>query len=389
MVIDRMIRLFKNKNAVIYHAGAWAGNFGDSIIQQSIKNNISAAYRHKIEFRYINCQTTEFDEELITKINKEGDLLIVGGGGLVFHRPQDNSKSGWQWNIEIERIKTIKIPFVVYGVGYNQFEYATNDFIPITNNHLIETVRCATLFSVRNHGSKDELLKRGCDGKKIEVIPDSGMFLGHSSIAIPGMKSEKLKIGFNWTTDREEQTFPAPFPQSKDEFIDSCIHMLNYAIENMNAQVFYIGHMGSSFDEAIINRLTTGLIEEPIIIDKVLSEIYPPNDKKAGFLVDIYRQMDVVFGMRGHSNIVAFGQNTPFVGIGSHRKIRYFLKDIGREAYFFDVRPEGDMYKKESMISCLKDVVETSKLQKDRMKEELNRQKDIFDKFNRKLVRLL
>lgn len=378
-----------NKKKIIYHTGAWAGNFGDSILEQSIQSNLSSASSFNLEFRYINCQQTEFTQELIKEINKKGDLLLIGGGGLIFYRPQDESKSGWQWNIDIDLIDQIKIPFVLYGVGYNQFEYDQTNFLPITNAHLQTTVSKAALFSVRNHGTKIQLVARGCEAEKIEVIPDSGMFLPPKDIEIPKLNKTKLKIGFNWTTDRESQTFPQPFPASREQFISACVELLNYAASEKNAQIFHVGHMGAEFDKDIIYKLKTGLIQSPIIIDEELPQIYPPSGENAGHLVDVYKQMDIVIGMRGHANIVSFGQNTPFIGIGSHRKIRYFLEDIRRTKFFFDVRPEGEIYSIDHMKDILNEIIDNYQAQKVQMMKELSRQKIIFDKFNKKVIALL
>ncbi len=382
--------LFKQKTKkLICHVGAWAGNFGDSIIQQSIKNRLTELSKNELDFCYINCQQTEFTRERIEQINSKCDLMIIGGGGLVFYRPQDKSKSGWQWNIDINLINAIKIPFVVYGIGYNQFEYDTSNFIPITNSHLQKTVNNAALFSVRNSGTRRELITRGCDGSKIEVVSDSGMFATPKKITIPDIDKTKLKIGFNWTSDREDQTFPPPFKENRDKFIKACISLLNYAIVERNAQVFYISHMGNNFDRNIIVALKEKLISSPIVIEDVLSEIYPPSDGNAGFFVDIYRQMDIVLGMRGHSNIVSLGQNTPFVGLGSHRKIRYFLEDVGRSKYFFDVRPGKDLYSTEKMISILNNIIDNISSQRKTIKEEKEKHKRLFNKFNSKILSLM
>lgn len=379
----------QRKKKIIYHTGAWSGNFGDSIIQQSIRKNLIQLAPYDLEFRYINCQQTEFDKKLINEINQVGDLLLIGGGGLVFYRPQDNSKSGWQWNIEIEIIDYIKIPFVVYGIGFNQFEYDKSDFIPITNQHLKTTVQKAKLFSVRNSGSKRDLVFRGCDEKRIEIIPDSGMFLVAQPIVIPKLNYKKIKIGFNWTTDRENQTFPEPYFENKERFINTCLETLNYAIKEKNAQIFYIGHMSKEFDKEIINRLKSGLVEKPVIIDEELENIYPPSGDNAGLLVDVYRQMDVVIGMRGHANIVAFGQNTPFIGMGSHRKIRYFLDDVNRNKYFFDVRPNGKLYNLDLMRSLLDKIIQNNQEERAIMRRELKRQNKIFMRFNKEVINLL
>lgn len=373
----------------IYHTGAWAGNFGDSILEQSIRRNLQSLSKHQLDFIGINCQRTEFTTELIDEINKKGDMLIIGGGGLIFFRPQDNSKSGWQWNIDINLIDAIKIPIVVYGIGYNQFEYDTSNFISITDQHLQKTVEKAALFSVRNTGTKRELINRGCNEKKIMVIPDSGMFLQAKHIDIPGLKPEKLKIAFNWTTDRENQTFSEPFQENQEKFISSCLKLLNYLISERNAQVFYVGHMGNGFDEGIIEKLKKGLIEEPIVIDEVLSNLYPAAADNAEYLVDVYKQMDITLGMRGHANIVSFGQNTPMIGIGSHRKIRYFLEDVCMSKYYIDVRLGGTLYTNSSMKLIVDDMIENIALIRKANKKELIRQKKIFVNFNKKVLKLL
>jgi polysaccharide pyruvyl transferase WcaK-like protein len=245
------------------------------------------------------------------------------------------------------------------------------------------------LFSVRNSGTRRELVDRGCAGDKIEVVPDSGMFAKAKKISVPGLDKTKLKIGFNWTTDRENQTFPAPFEENKNKFIDACCGLLNYAIKERNARVFYIGHMGNEFDRNIINALKEKIAPGFTAIEDVLPGIYPPSVEKAGFIVDVYRQMDVVLGMRGHSNIVSFGQNVPMIGIGSHRKIRYFLEDVGRSEYFFDVRPGEDMYSLPKMTNILDRVIDDIPGQRVSIKKEKAKQKILFDKFNAKLLKLL
>ncbi|RJQ47246.1 MAG: methyltransferase domain-containing protein [Nitrospiraceae bacterium] len=330
----------KNQKKLIWHAGAWSGNFGDNIIQQSIADNLRALSEHHLEFKYINCQKTTFTKDVISEMNREADLFLLGGGGLVFYRPQDGSTSGWQFNIDFDLIDKIKVPFVVYGVGFNKFEYDNNDFLPITNKHLVKTVEKATLFSVRNAGTKRELINRGCDGRKIEVIPDSGMFLESKDVIIPGLKEDRLKVAVNWTTDRENQSFPDPWEENRDAFIKDLIYLLKYLRDIKNAQIIYVGHMGGDFDRGIIRKLRDGLGEGLFVTDEEVPFLYPAESERAKALAGIYKKMDLVLGMRGHANIVSFGQHVPFIPIGSHRKNRYFIEDIGEPQYILDARNE-------------------------------------------------
>lgn len=386
-----MLKFFKKlimTKKRICHVGAWSGNFGDNILQTSIKDQL-LEFNSKLEFVYYNCQKTEFTKELIKNINNTCDLLLIGGGGLIFNRPQDKSKSGWQWNIDINDIDNINIPIVVYGIGYNKFEYDKNEFKSITNEHLVKTVAKSTLFSVRNNGTKEYLVSIGCNPSKIEVIPDPGMFAKNFKIDIPGLNGSKIKIGLNWTTDREDQTFPTPWLDSKRFFQKELIKALNHISKEFAVQFVYIGHMSYEFDKDIIEIFKDGLNDTPIIIDECLKEIYPPEiGKKAGNLVDVYRQMDLVLGMRGHSNIVSFGQNTPCIAIGSHRKLRYFKYNICDEGNIIDVRDIKNI-NEEKIYNLIRKNIEQLDERKDILSKELAKQRKIEMDFNKKIMSII
>jgi hypothetical protein len=92
---------------VIWHVGAWANNVGDRVLQKSTEDMIRERCNEEVCFVHINCQQTYFFPDLIEKMNREADMLLIGGGGLIFHRPMDRSHSGWQFNIDKDNIKNI------------------------------------------------------------------------------------------------------------------------------------------------------------------------------------------------------------------------------------------------------------------------------------------
>jgi polysaccharide pyruvyl transferase WcaK-like protein len=51
----------------------------------------------------------------------------------------------------------------------------------------------------------------------------------------------------------------------------------------------------------------------------------------------VYRQASLVIGMRGHATMIPFGVGTPVLSIVSHPKMRYFLEDVERTDWGFDV----------------------------------------------------
>ncbi|MCM8814323.1 MAG: polysaccharide pyruvyl transferase family protein [Candidatus Omnitrophica bacterium] len=378
-----------NTEKHIWHVGAWQGNFGDSAIHYSIQEALRARAKVPISFCDIPCQTTRFTPNFIRELNARADLLLVGGGGLIFYRPQDNSVSGWQFNIAIDLLEAIEIPLVVYGIGFNQFEYDDSNFLPITNEHLKKTVETAALFSVRNRGSRIELVRRGCRPDKIAVIPDSGMFLPAENIALPGEHEPGLKVGLCWTTDREEQTFPAPWQENRRLFLDNFVRMLKNLLRERASKIYYIGHMGTAFDQEIIAYLREQLREALCVISDTVDGLQSPHREGVAKLAGVYKKMDLVFGMRGHANIIAFGQHVPIIPIGSHRKNRYFLDDIGESRYLIDVRAGGNGYDAAAMERLVHELLAERSEYLERHRAVYHQHRERFDAFNDHLLTVL
>jgi polysaccharide pyruvyl transferase WcaK-like protein len=56
---------------------------------------------------------------------------------------------------------------------------------------------------------------------------------------------------------------------------------------------------------------------------------------------ELYRRAGVVVGMRGHASMIPFGLGTPVLSLVSHPKLRFFLADIRRPEWGFDVHDAG------------------------------------------------
>lgn len=98
--------------------------------------------------------------------------------------------------------------------------------------------------------------------------------------------------------------------------------------------------------------------------------------------------MDFVIGMRGHSNIISFGTETPFIGMGSHNKNRFFLHEINEDKYLIDVRKYQECCTREFMISKFEEL-KNDIMYKKRIHEKKVQLKNIFDLFNQKIIDLL
>jgi len=384
---QKKVTLYKRDTAkVIYHVGAWSGNFGDKVLQRSIIENLQKISPYRLEFRPIHAQQTDITDQLVEEINSEGNLLLIGGGGLIFHRSEDKSLSGWQFSSTIEEIEKIEAPIVVYAIGYNQFAFDNFRFSEYTAHHLQKMLSKSALFSVRNTGSKKELELLNVRGD-IEVTPDPGMFLKSRNVIIPEFDQDRIRIGINWVSDRPELTFPSPWRANKERAMANLVKACAFISERYNAQIVYISHM-PAFDQEIINRLRGSNIKHLLILEDVLPSLYPPSLAKAPEFVDIYRQMNFVIGMRGHANIIPFGQGTPIIGFASHRKVRYFLEDSCLSEYLVDLRfPETSstdhiIHKVNSFFTHRKDYLWIAE-------KSLNQAQKAKDAFNQKIINLL
>ena len=48
----------------------------------------------------------------------------------------------------------------------------------------------------------------------------------------------------------------------------------------------------------------------------------------------------MVIGMRGHAQMIPFGVGCKIVTLGSHKKVRWFLEDIGMEQFYVDINED-------------------------------------------------
>lgn len=318
---------------VVWHVGAWANNYGDRVLQAANTNILKDRCKEDLQFVYIDTQKTYFSEALIEKMNAEADLMLIGGGGLIFHRPIDKSHSGWQVNIDTKSIDKIKVPIAVYGIGYNKFAYDRHVFPQLMWDNIQVMVDKSEVFSVRNWGTYRAMEEHGIKMDKIEVVPDAGMFIKAEPFNHRVFQNDKIKIGLNWAADRPEQRFISD--QRLNQSMRATLELCRDVVEKYDAKVYLIEHLLRNDMNAEIKDQLHDMVADILGFDAVVlyeelyEELYPPFDYTAGFFADIYRQMDLVYGMRGHACIVPFGQNTPVIGIGQHKKVKWFLDEVG------------------------------------------------------------
>ena len=304
----------------IYHVGGWKRNYGDLAIQYSMVDTLSEDSRHKLLFIPIEIKDGfKITKEIVNVMNVEGDMLLVGGGGMIMKGDGFETVSGWQFNITDEALELLDIPLVIYGIGHNVFE--GDRLSKETIDHLKRTQEKSELFSVRDHGTNNFLV--GCGLTPSEVIPDPAMFCPSMDVDLSCFidTTDPLLVGVNLAGDRLDQRFR--YPSDKVALYK---RFRNLMLHNKKIHLILLPHM--FYDMSILHGLQEYVedLGRCTNIADVFPEMFPETLPMVPKLVGIYEQMSFVFGVRGHSNILSFGAGACTVGLGNHIKNSYFAE---------------------------------------------------------------
>ena len=308
-------------------------NFGDYALGFGVRNML----RKVFEVSYIaetNLQGQIFDDYFINIINEKYDLLVIGGGGIIHgaHWPQ-----GWFWLIEQENIKKIKIPFIVYGAGYNYFK--DEEGIPERGRiHLKETSQRAALFSVRNDGSQARLLEQ--TGIAAEVIADPGFWFGLNYTGRNIVRSDKY-IVVQLADDKPLQRFGSI--ENRSSFITH----FNNVLQKLSKEytIIFVPHV---HDDIGLSEEAAKGIGNMEIIDFSQYAFDHTYD-----VMGIYKNADFVLAMRGHGQIVPLGFDVPVISLENHDKHRGLMEEFGLGKYNINVLDIDFQKKLQNMIATL------------------------------------
>ena len=359
-----MLKDFKR----IFHIAAWNRNIGDWTMGYNTHRMLERAAASRgigLSFYMIDSQRSEFHDALIEQINDEASLFLIGGGGMVFNRPQDESASGWAFNIPEAKLASITAPMFVFAIGYNKFYFDEAKWPDYMGEHLRTLQDLATYFSVRDVGSKVQLVSKfGLDEEGIEVVPDPGMRQFDRHIEIPEIAKagDGPLIGINWAGDRPEERFAHPWRETRRYFVRELTKCVRRLIEEKNARVLFIPHL-EDVDVDFFRELREEIASSNLFsLYNLMGHLYPPAGEilyhHIPFFTNVYRQLDLTIGMRGHSCIFSFGAGTKFIPFGSHKKVGYFMEEIGGPDYSIKMidpgrEDAGTMY--DTIVACLGD----------------------------------
>ena len=231
-----------------------------------------------------------------------------------------NNISGWQWAINNEQLEQIKIPLIIYSVGYNYFRGHKNS--ELFKSSIINLVNKSSFFGLRNNGSVKAIQNIIPDEAQSKVVFQpciTTVIKKIYDIEIPH-KSGK-SIALNMAFDRSEMRFG----EHKEKILRSVASAVKY-LENKGYMIFYVCHCDH-------DKIFTPYLEAENISFKLMNFSQSmPNE-----IINFYNNIDVVLGMRGHAQMIPFGVNTEILSLGSHDKMRWFLEDIDAVDWYIEL----------------------------------------------------
>ncbi len=304
----------------ILHSYCLNYNIGDYALGIGVKNLL----RKFLTVDFIgetNLQGRYFNEYYINEVvNKKYDLLVIGGGGIIHGSHWPN---GWFWLIDKNLIKSIKIPFVIYGVGDNYFE---DECIPDRAiDHLKETFKYALSFSVRNDGSLERVINDV--GIYPEEVPDPGFFVGLNTI-YPQQIRDKYVI-VNIANDKVEYRYGTK--SNREHFVHSMKNVIRYLSNSY--KVLFAPHV---YEDVVLSQEIMDGIENCYMWD--FGNLAFDHSDMA---VSYYKYADFVLAMRGHGQILPIGFNIPTIALCNHPKHKGLMDKLSLSEWALPIDNQG------------------------------------------------
>ena len=291
-------------------------------------------------------------ENDIETINKKYHGIILGGGGVLLkdQKGADSSLSGWQWNIDVKQVDKIRVPLIVFAIGYNRFRNQ-EDFDEIFKHNITSVVSKSSFFGLRNSGSKKalknylsvelvkKLNKQFCPTTFANHLIDSDLktYIG-----------KEHTIAFNPAFDREEMRFGLQ--------INKILNRLSLILKDskkLGFNLILVAH------KDIDLKMEKFLIENNV--DYTLKNL---TNSSSNEILQFYSSVSIAVGMRGHAQMIPFGLGTPIFSIVTHDKLSFFLEDIDKSEW-------GEELFSENLKNNLFKLLNKVKINRNKIQQEI------------------
>jgi hypothetical protein len=239
------------------------------------------------------------------------DKVVVGGGGVITSQRVKSCsalESGVSTSMLDERYSFVALGYnTFYGQDYNMRD-ELRELVGRANDLGIP-------FSVRMDGGKERILEEV--GIDIEEIPDPGLFIEvDESYTPPQIDPNRLNVVMQVAGDN---------PELRGEYVNVLANLAGLLIHDCGVNIILAPHI--TRDLEVTSEVATHLSDKYFRGSLCMTGIVHPRNAAQYFKV--YKDADLVIGMRGHSVICGVGLGTPTVAIDTHPKVGGFMRKVG------------------------------------------------------------
>ena len=291
-----------------WHIYARYYNFGDCALGVGVRNVFCKYSKLNCLFKLVDTHDLEVDEKFVARLNESADLLLVGGGGLLYG-PRGR-RDRWMFNLPTRLVTTVRVPMIFYSLGYNVFP-GQADLGPEALENIRALQEHAVSFSVRNDGSRERLATLGISALE---VPDPGFFVD-DEYPFPGVPRPYVLLQL--ANDKPD------YRQFDESLLLKGVQQVVRFLIGKEYTVVLAPHTRPDVELCV--KLANA-IQHPNVRMWDLFHVLRDEHVLAG--LSYYKHAAFVMAMRGHAQICPIGMTTPVISILNHAKHRGLLERL-------------------------------------------------------------
>lgn len=353
------------------HIASFNGNIGDNANHNGFRSKLECSLGSPIQYReleirefYQSWNIRDFNSRDFVSLCNNFDFVVIGGGNF-FELKWDYSCTGTTINISTDTLNQIKVPIFFNALGCDVAKGASQSAISKFESFLdVITSSDKYMVSIRNDGSYKTLndLYGNKYNESIYRVPDGGFFFKTKPFYYPELNPKYKSLGINIVSDMKKVRFSKQQIEGieYEEFIESFARVINnffYAYEGY--QIILFPHIYSDL-EAIYKLLER--IDDRFRRKRVVVAPYLTGEGADEYIFGLYKQCEVILGMRFHSNVCSIAQQIPTIALSSYKKIVDLYDELQLSDRVVEVNKRGFDNKLQNQIEfTLKNIEDVKK----------------------------
>jgi polysaccharide pyruvyl transferase WcaK-like protein len=332
------------------HLGWQWSNWGDQMLARGVRN-LMLDYLPISESDIGGEPIIQWNKETAQNISNNFKLFIMGGGGMIDQDGFIGTK---------EFFDELKIPFIVYSVGYNIFRPAKH--LSQGTLEKLKYVQSKTVFfSVRDDGSKEDLIQ---DGFQVQESPDPAFFCSERW-NFPKTNPFKHKyVLINTAGD----CLDSRYKMNNVTHSDFCwrVGLITDFLLNKGYKVYFTQHV--PFDAFCFNTMKWRPDQVSVLDFETM--------EKNG--LSWIKNASLAISMRGHAQIIPISLGVPTISWSTQDKNLGIMKKLNLDDWNLDVNMDNVKF-----VQATKNLIIQAEREKDLLRKkyeiELCKRKKIVD----------